>query len=39
MSTPVLQVENLRVSVAGTPVLHSVSLTVPAGEVDRKSVV
>ena len=33
MSTPVLQVENLRVSVAGTPVLHSVSLTVPAGEV------
>ena len=33
MSTPVLQVDNLRVSVEGTPVLHGVSLTVPAGEV------
>jgi Fe-S cluster assembly ATP-binding protein len=33
MSTPVLQVDDLRVSVAGTPVLHGVSLTVPAGEV------
>ena len=33
MSTPVLQVNDLRVSVAGTPVLHGVSLTVPAGEV------
>ena len=33
MSTPVLQVDNLRVSVAGTPVSHGVSLTVPAGEV------
>ena len=33
MSTPVLQVDDLRVSVAGTPVLRGVSLTVPAGEV------
>ena len=33
MSIPVLQVDDLRVSVAGTPVLHGVSLTVPAGEV------
>ncbi|MGB8693830.1 MAG: Fe-S cluster assembly ATPase SufC [Steroidobacteraceae bacterium] len=33
MSTPVLQVDDLRVSVAGTPVLHGVNLTVPAGEV------
>lgn len=33
MSTPVLQVVDLRVSVEGTPVLHGVSLTVPAGEV------
>ncbi len=33
MSTPILQVDDLRVSVAGTPVLHGVSLTVPAGEV------
>jgi len=33
MSTPVLQIDNLRVSVAGTPVLQGVSLTVPAGEV------
>ena len=33
MSTPVLQVDDLRVSVAGTPVLYGVSLTVPAGEV------
>jgi Fe-S cluster assembly ATP-binding protein len=33
MSTPVLQVDDLCVSVAGTPILHGVSLTVPAGEV------
>lgn len=33
MSSPVLQVDDLRVSVAGTPVLHGVDLTVPAGEV------
>ncbi len=33
MSTPVLQVDDLRVSVAGTAVLHGVSLIVPAGEV------
>ena len=33
MSAPLLQVDGLRVSVAGTPVLHGVSLTVRAGEV------
>jgi Fe-S cluster assembly ATP-binding protein len=33
MNTALLEVENLRVSVAGTPVLHGVSLTVRAGEV------
>ena len=33
MSTPLLQIENLAVSVAGTPVLHGVSLEVKAGEV------
>jgi Fe-S cluster assembly ATP-binding protein len=33
MSAPLLQIDNLRVSVAGTPVLHGVSLTVLAGEV------
>jgi Fe-S cluster assembly ATP-binding protein len=33
MSAPLLQIENLRVSVAGTPVLHGLSLAVPAGEV------
>ena len=33
MSAPLLQIEGLRVSVAGAPVLHGVSLTVHAGEV------
>ena len=33
MSTPLLQIENLQVSVAGTPVLNGVSLEVQAGEV------
>ena len=33
MSTPLLQIENLAVSVAGTPVLHGVTLEVGAGEV------
>jgi Fe-S cluster assembly ATP-binding protein len=33
MTAALLEVENLRVSVAGTPVLHGVSLTVRAGEV------
>jgi Fe-S cluster assembly ATP-binding protein len=33
MSAPLLQIEELRVSVAGTAVLHGVSLTVRAGEV------
>jgi Fe-S cluster assembly ATP-binding protein len=33
MSAPLLQLEDLRVSVAGTPVLHGVSLTVRSGEV------
>jgi len=33
MSAPLLQVEGLRVNVAGTPVLQGVSLTVQAGEV------
>jgi Fe-S cluster assembly ATP-binding protein len=33
MNTALLEVENLRVNVAGTPVLHGVSLTVRAGEV------
>jgi len=33
MSVPLLQIEGLRVSVAGTPVLHGLSLTVQAGEV------
>jgi len=33
MSAPLLQIENLRASVAGTAVLHGVSLTVNAGEV------
>jgi len=33
MSVPVLQVENLHVSVAGTPVLRGITLSVPAGEV------
>ena len=33
MSTPLLQIENLQVSVAGTPVLKGVSLEVLAGEV------
>jgi len=33
MNTALLEVENLRVNVAGTPVLHGVSLTVQAGEV------
>ena len=33
MSTPLLQIENLQVSVAGTPVLKGVSLEVQAGEV------
>jgi Fe-S cluster assembly ATP-binding protein len=33
MSAPLLQIEGLRVSVAGTAVLHGVSLTVRAGEV------
>jgi Fe-S cluster assembly ATP-binding protein len=33
MSVPVLQVENLQVSVAGTPVLRGITLAVPAGEV------
>ena len=33
MSAPLLQIENLAVSVAGTPVLHGVTLEVQAGEV------
>jgi Fe-S cluster assembly ATP-binding protein len=33
MSAPLLQIEDLRVSVAGAAVLHGVSLTVRAGEV------
>ena len=33
MSTPLLQIENLAVSVAGTPVLRGVTLEVRAGEV------
>jgi Fe-S cluster assembly ATP-binding protein len=33
MNTALLEVENLRVNVAGTPMLHGVSLTVRAGEV------
>ena len=33
MNAPLLQLEDLRVSVAGTPVLHGVSLTVRVGEV------
>lgn len=33
MSRPLLRIEGLRVSVAGTPVLHGVSLAVRAGEV------
>ena len=33
MSAPLLKIADLRVSVAGTPVLHGVSLTVRAGEV------
>jgi Fe-S cluster assembly ATP-binding protein len=33
MSTPLLQIENLAVSVAGTPVLNGVTLEVNAGEV------
>jgi Fe-S cluster assembly ATPase SufC len=33
MSAPLLQIDDLRVSVAGTAVLHGVSLTVRAGEV------
>ena len=33
MNTALLEVANLRVNVAGTPVLHGVTLTVQAGEV------
>jgi Fe-S cluster assembly ATP-binding protein len=33
MSTPLLEITDLKVSVAGTPVLRGISLTVPAGEV------
>ena len=33
MSAPLLQIDNLKVSVAGTAVLHGLSLTVRAGEV------
>ena len=33
MSTPLLKIENLQVSVAGTQVLRGIDLTVPAGEV------
>ena len=37
MSTPLLQIENLQVSVAGTLVLKGVSLEVQAGEVHAAS--
>jgi Fe-S cluster assembly ATP-binding protein len=33
MSTPLLQIDSLKVSVTGAPVLHGVTLTVQAGEV------
>jgi len=33
MSVPLLEITDLKVSVAGTPVLRGISLTVPAGEV------